>query len=703
MAFGSGRKIVVEFIGDASALRNATRDGEAALQGFSGKAQAAGRIAGKALAGGLLLAGVAAVKATQAAAEDEAAQSQLAQQLKQAAGATDTQVAATEKWITAQGLAKGVADDELRPALARLATATGDVEKAQRLATLAMSVSAGTGKSLDQVTTALAKAQNGNIGGLGRLGIATKDAAGHTKTLSQITQDLSDKYKGSAAKAAETTAGKQKILSVQFHELQEQIGTQLLPVMQKLAEVGLKVVDWISKNTQTVGILVGSFAGLLAVVTLVGAATKTFTAISSVWSAATKVAAAAQWLLNAALSANPLGLIVIAIAALAVGLVVAYKKSETFRNIVNGAFNAVAKTVGVVVDFIKDHWRLLAAILLGPFGIAIGLISKHWDTIKAGAQVVIEWIKQNWPALKQRITAPIEAAKAIIGDIWGVIKAGFGVVRDKISGDVGMIKSAFTTGFGAVKSVIQSVVDKVQSLINLIGSLISKAKSIHLPHIPGLRTSAGSGAKGGLVGGTKDDIAAAYGVLGKVSEATQKHIDKLKDKLKAVKDLFKSLRDSVAGAFTGDIFQASSASEFVSGLSGKSGTLSALSAAFKTLMGWGWKPQALAAMFQSGNAGLILDLAANKDLAQQGAGLYNTVTGQADALGAQVGTGVYGGEIDQLTGQIKGAKDDKSARTVNVTVNMGLVTDPVAAAREVVKAVRQLERATGRQLLVTGG
>jgi hypothetical protein len=443
MALGSsGRRIVVEFIGDASSLRNGVREGESALGSFSGKAQAAGKIAGKALAGGLLLAGAAAVKATQAAADDEAAQARLAQQLKQGAGATDTQVAATEKWITAQGKALGVSDDELRPALAKLAAVTGDVGKAQKLASLAMNISAGTGKSLEQVTTALAKAQTG----LGRrpvqvLDLATKDVTkdsgalkaaqisvttaqtAYTKAVhdhgaksaeaslaskklslaqdklsdaqkktksSVISTDeaisrLSEKYKGDAAAAAETTAGKQKILSVQFGELQEQIGAKLLPVMLKLADVGLKVVDWISKNTKTAGILVASLFGLLAVVTLVGAATKAWSAITVVWSAVTKVATAAQWLFNAAMDANPIGLVVIAIAALAVGLVLAYKKSETFRNIVNAAFHGVAKVVEFVVGFVKDHWRLMISLMLGPFGIAIALISKHWNTIKAGA------------------------------------------------------------------------------------------------------------------------------------------------------------------------------------------------------------------------------------------------------------------------------------------------------------------------------
>jgi hypothetical protein len=519
MALGSsGRRIVVEFIGDASSLRNGVREGESALGSFSGKAQAAGKIAGKALAGGLLLAGAAAVKATQAAADDEAAQARLAQQLKQGAGATDTQVAATEKWITAQGLAKGVSDDELRPALAKLATATGSVEKAQRLTTLAMSISAGSGKSLETVTTALAKAQTGSAAGLAKFGIVTKDVTkdsgalkaaqisvttaqtAYTKAVhdhgaksaeaslaskklslaqdklsdaqkktksSVISTDeaisrLSEKYKGDAAAAAETTAGKQKILSVQFGELQEQIGAKLLPVMLKLADVGLKVVDWISKNTKTAGILVASLFGLLAVVTLVGAATKAWSAITVVWSAVTKVATAAQWLFNAAMDANPIGLVVIAIAALAVGLVLAYKKSETFRNIVNAAFHGVAKVVEFVVGFVKDHWRLMISLMLGPFGIAIALISKHWNDHQGGCCGCRRLGAGSLAGAEGCDRGAVHTAKTIIGDVWGDIKSGFGVVRDKLTSAVGAIKSAFVSGFDAVKAPVQSVINLVE-------------------------------------------------------------------------------------------------------------------------------------------------------------------------------------------------------------------------------------------------
>jgi hypothetical protein len=159
-----------------------------ALKGVGAEAgRTHGKFGGVAKAGAIAASGVAAVgvaagvagkmlfDATKAAASDEAAQKRLARELRNSTGATAGQVAATEDWIAAQGKALGVTDDKLRPALARLARSTKDTGEAQDLARLAMDVSAGTGKDLEQVANALARAHDGNTGALGRLGLATKD------------------------------------------------------------------------------------------------------------------------------------------------------------------------------------------------------------------------------------------------------------------------------------------------------------------------------------------------------------------------------------------------------------------------------------------------------------------------------------------------------------------------------------------------
>ena len=174
------RRIVVQFIGDARSLNRATDSAGDATTRLSDRMRAVAKVAGFALAAGAVMAAKGLYSATKAAIADSAAQAKLAQGLKNAAGANDAQVAATERWISAQGRALGVTDDELRPALSRLVTATKDVEEAQRLAALSMDVSAGSGKSLESVSTAMMKAANGNVSALSRLGINTKNAAGET-------------------------------------------------------------------------------------------------------------------------------------------------------------------------------------------------------------------------------------------------------------------------------------------------------------------------------------------------------------------------------------------------------------------------------------------------------------------------------------------------------------------------------------------
>ena len=153
------------------------------------------------------------MKFTNQAADDSEAAAKLALSLQKNAGATKSQVAAVEDWITAQGKATGITDDELRPALQKLVAVTGDVSKSQNMAMLAQDVAAGTGKSYTSIVDALVRAQNGQVAGLSRLGVQTKDAEGKTMSLNDITKQLAQTYGGQAAAAAETTAGKQKILS----------------------------------------------------------------------------------------------------------------------------------------------------------------------------------------------------------------------------------------------------------------------------------------------------------------------------------------------------------------------------------------------------------------------------------------------------------------------------------------------------------
>lgn len=317
----------------------------------------------------------------------------------------------------------------------------------------------------------LAKAySSGNVAALSAYGVAVKNADGTTKSLEQVTNSLAKTYKGAAASSAKTAAGQWQIAKVQAAELGEEIGYKLIPFLTKAAAAGLKVVDWISRNQTTAAALVGTLGSLLAITWAVSKAMQA-------WGAITRVLAIAQTLLNLALSANPIGLIVIGIAALVAGLILAYKKSETFRNIVNGAFGAIAKTVGAVVGFIKSQWKTMLAILLGPIGLAVAGIIKYRDKITGAFSAAIGWVKSHWKTILALLTGPIGIAVLVITKNWDKIKAGFEVVKDKLAEGARKAKDLVVGYFNAMTTPIQKLIDLVQSFID-------KIKSIDFPDVP---------------------------------------------------------------------------------------------------------------------------------------------------------------------------------------------------------------------------
>jgi hypothetical protein len=174
-----------------------------------------------------------AIDGVKAAIEDEQAQLRLARALKEATGATDAQIKATEDFILQTSLATGVADDSLRPAMQRLAVSTKDTAEAQRLLGLALDISKGSGKDLEQVANALGKAQDGNTTALGRLGLGLSKAELATLSFTDIQTKLSELYGGAAAANAETFQGKIDRLKVGFDEAKESLGVALLPTIEK--------------------------------------------------------------------------------------------------------------------------------------------------------------------------------------------------------------------------------------------------------------------------------------------------------------------------------------------------------------------------------------------------------------------------------------------------------------------------------------
>ena len=224
------------------------------LKGVGKEADTAGerfKKFGKVAATSLLAVGAAAgafaLSAAKAAVEDQKSQKMLALAIKNTAKATDAQVKSTENFITKMQLTYGIADDKLRPAFATLTRATGDLAQSQNLMQVAMDVSAGTGKDLTAVSLALAKAHNGNIGALTRLGIPLDKAIIKNKDFTAALKVLTTTFNGSAKEGAKTFAGRMEIVQQRISEAKEQIGYALMPTLEKMATF---LTDTVVPNVQ---------------------------------------------------------------------------------------------------------------------------------------------------------------------------------------------------------------------------------------------------------------------------------------------------------------------------------------------------------------------------------------------------------------------------------------------------------------------
>ena len=232
------RTLKLSILADVDNLKKNLDAGSKEVEGFGGKLEKFGKVAAAAFAAAAAAAaayaGKLAIEGVKAAIEDEAAQTRLANALKNVTGATQSQIDALEDQISQMSLAFGVADDQLRPAYQRLATATGSLEEAEKGLQLALDISAATGKSVETVANALGKAYEGNTASLARLGIGLSAAEIKTLGLDGTMQQLSDTFGGSATKQADTLEGRIARLSVRFDEAKESVGAGLLPIVERL-------------------------------------------------------------------------------------------------------------------------------------------------------------------------------------------------------------------------------------------------------------------------------------------------------------------------------------------------------------------------------------------------------------------------------------------------------------------------------------
>jgi hypothetical protein len=338
-------------------------------------------------------------------------------------------------------------------------------------AALDMSVALGT--DMTTASQALGKALNDPVKGLAKLskqGVTFTDAQkAQVKAMQEagdmagaqkvILAELTKEFGGSAEAAGKTLPGQLKILQQEFSNVAGALVGELIPPLTAVFKV-------FSEHKTAVVALAAVLGTMVTVVWAIGAATKAWAAAQAIAEAATVAWTAVQWLLNVALTANPIGLVVVAIGALVVALVVAYKKSDTFREIVDKAFNTIWEIMKKVYAWIKANWPLLLAILTGPIGLAVLAIVKNWDTIKETTTNAINAVKTTivnaWNAVKTTTIAVWEAISGAVSDAVADVKRLLNALSTWLTG---FASGVLTTSVNKVKAIWDNIADGARSAV----------------------------------------------------------------------------------------------------------------------------------------------------------------------------------------------------------------------------------------------
>jgi len=458
----------------------------------------------------------------------------------QAAGVTAKHVADLSNKLSLQA---GVADDDVQAIQNMLLTFKGIKNtKTDKVfdQTTAAALDMATAMKIGgrQAALQLGKALNDPIKGVTRLqrvGVTFTDGQkeqiknyvklGQTaKAQGVILHEVQSEFGGSAAAVA-TPADKMRTA---WHALQEQVGLVLLPQLGKLANFTTntllpafsRFVVFIQSNWPQISSLIHTamdpvIAILKAVIGFLRDNQKAFLAFGKVLLqvapyvialvVAVKLFAAAQLLLNAVLSANPLLLVVTALAAFTLGVIYAYKHVKIFRTTIDGVFN-----------YVRQHWRGILQIILLPLAVFPVLVWKYISPIKGFFTNVFNAITRTGRSVGYFFshTFPgyfVTAYHSVVNsfsalDRWfsgfserirGYFRGAKNWLvshgRDIINGLGDGIKSAASNAVSWIESPLNAILGLLHHFINMVNSGLGKI-GVNIPNVP-----SHIGAKNGAV------------------------------------------------------------------------------------------------------------------------------------------------------------------------------------------------------------
>jgi Skp family chaperone for outer membrane proteins len=336
--------------------------------GDSAKRIGVGLATAGAVAGAAAIAfGIDSVKAY---AESEQAQAKLADAFARFPKLADTNLTSLQKLNTELAKKTRFDDDATAAAQATLAQYELTGSQIAKLTPLLQDYAAKTGKDLPSAAEDLGKAMLGQGRALKDVGVDFQDTGTVAGNFDQIMQGLSEKVGGFAEVEGQTAAGKLEILRNRFGEVQEKIGGALMPALQGLVDWlngdGMTTIEglstWIAEDA------IPGFQGLVDWVVQ-------YKDILGPAATALGVLTGAQWVLNAAMAANPVGLVIAGLAALITLGVLIATNWNAISKVVYSTTGGVVKAALDIALGVARAIEVVINALLGGVGRAASVIN----------------------------------------------------------------------------------------------------------------------------------------------------------------------------------------------------------------------------------------------------------------------------------------------------------------------------------------
>ncbi|HKV68028.1 MAG TPA: hypothetical protein VJN72_08050, partial [Gaiellales bacterium] len=306
-----------------------------------------------------------------------------------------------------------------------------------------------------------------------------------------LIMEQTTKAQGDFARTGDSVANQQRTVAAETQNLAAAFGQALLPAAKAFLGIVQALMGVLGGNQKVLSILIGVVAGLAAAVLVVNAATAAWTALQTV--------------LNVVLAANPIGIVIVAVAALVAAFILAYKTSDTFRRVVDSAFDAVLGAAKAVFNWLKSNWPLLLGILTGPFGLMVAIIVRNWDAIEDAARTAVSAVKSALNGLAQWISgfahgvlaAALNAAGNVFDAIAGGARDAYASVQRNLNGIVSFIEGIIGKVSHAASSVANAIKSPINAVLTAWNSISLTIPTIKIPSIKVGKKKIGGGSFGG--------------------------------------------------------------------------------------------------------------------------------------------------------------------------------------------------------------